>query len=268
MKILSWNVNGLRACAKKGFRSWLDASDAEIVGVQEVRSPVEELPPEVASPTGWHTHFVAAQKAGYSGVGLYSRRPADEIITSIGVKEFDAEARVQLARFGQLVVANVYFPNGKGTDRDNSRVPFKLKFYKRLFKLLEEQEEAGRRVLVMGDFNTAHKEIDLARPKANVDESGFLPEERAELDRWMKKGWHDTFRLFHPEPDQYSWWTVRGGAREKNVGWRIDMVVASNNAREFVRDGFIHQHVLGSDHCPVGVTVDPAIAGESTSKAA
>jgi exodeoxyribonuclease-3 len=259
MKIVSWNVNGLRSCAKKGFREWLDGCGAEIVGLQEVRAKPEELPGDLAAPKGWHAHFVAGDKAGYSGVGLYSRRKPDEITTTLGMPKFDGEARLQLARFGELLVVNGYFPNGKGPERDNSRVPYKMEFYRRLHEVLEPERAAGRPILVMGDFNTAHREIDLARPKANTEVSGFLPEERQELDRWFGAGWSDTLRIFHPEPDQYSWWAARGGCRERNVGWRIDMVVASGGARAHVRDGFIWQDVHGSDHCPVGVTVDPAI---------
>ena len=145
-RILSWNVNGLRACDAKGFRRWLDRSDAEIVGVQEVRAQTDDLPRRLAAPRGWHTHFVAAERPGYSGVGLYARRAPEALETSLAQRAFDAEGRVQLARFGRLVVANVYFPNGNGKERDNSRVPFKLRFYKRLFERLEKLRADGAHV--------------------------------------------------------------------------------------------------------------------------
>lgn len=259
MRVVSWNVNGLRACAGKGFGRWLEGSAAEVVGLQEVRARPEQVPGEVARPPGWHVHLVAAERPGYSGVGLYARRAPDDVQASLGERRFDAEGRLQVARFGRLVVANAYFPNGNGKDRDNSRIPYKLDFYRALFELVERQRRAGRRVLVMGDFNTAHREIDLARPRENVETSGFRPEEREELDRWLRAGWVDTFRAFEPGPGHYSWWSQRGGARARNVGWRIDYVLCSPSARPFLRGAFIHPHVQGSDHCPVGVDLDERV---------
>jgi exodeoxyribonuclease-3 len=260
-RILSWNVNGLRACAKKGFGDWLARCGAEIVGIQEVRARRDQLPDELGDPEGWRSHFVAAKRSGYSGVGLYSRRVPDRIDTALGRSRFDDEGRLQVARFGRLALANVYFPNGNGRDRDNGRVPFKLAFYRALFDRVQRLRKAGFRVLVMGDFNTAHREIDLARPKENQEISGFLPEERAEIDRWLAAGWIDCFRRFEKGAGHYSWWSQRFGVRERNVGWRIDYVLASPAAMRYVADAFIHPGVTGSDHCPVGVDVDPGIFG-------
>jgi exodeoxyribonuclease III len=260
-RIVSWNVNGLRACASKGFAKWLADSGAEIIGVQEVRALRDELPDEVCAPSGWHTWFSPAVKRGYSGVGLFARREADAVETSLGDSRFDDEGRIQIARFGRLVVVNGYFPKGSGNERDNSRVPYKLDFYRAVFARVERLRRAGKRVLVMGDLNTAHREIDLARPKQNVMNSGFLPEEREELDRWIRAGWIDTFRAFEADGGHYSWWSQRFGMRAKNIGWRIDYVLASPSAMKFVRGAYIERDVLGSDHVPVGVTVDPAIFG-------
>jgi exodeoxyribonuclease-3 len=261
MRVVSWNVNGLRACASKGFRRWLDRAGAEIVGVQEVRARTEDLPRRLCAPRGWHAHFSPAARAGYSGVGLFARRPWDACEPLLGRDEFDVEGRLQLARFGRLLVANVYFPNGNGTNRDHSRIPYKLRFYRALFERLEKVRADGAHVLVMGDFNTAHEEIDLARPRANEGTSGFLPRERRELARWLAAGWVDTFRAFEPGPGHYSWWSQRPGARARNIGWRIDYVLASPEAMRFVSKAFIQRDVLGSDHAPVGVEVDPAITG-------
>ncbi|MCP3985684.1 MAG: exodeoxyribonuclease III [bacterium] len=258
-RILSWNVNGLRACERKGFRRWLDRSGAEIVGIQEVRATREQLSSSLTGPDGWHVEFSAATRPGYSGVGLYARRKPDAVETALGRNSFDDEGRVQLARFGRLIVANIYFPNGSGKDRDNSRVPYKLRFYRALSQRLDRLRRGGYRVLVMGDFNIAHREIDLARPKGNREASGFLPIERKELDRWHAAGWVDTFRHFEPGPDHYTWWSQRFGIREKNIGWRIDYVLASAAAMRFVRAAFIHPDTKGSDHCPIGVDVDPGI---------
>lgn len=257
MKIWSWNVNGLRACAKKGFVDVLGQSGADIVGLQEVRALESQLPDDVKTPAGWHTAFSPAERKGYSGVGLYSRAAPDSLTTSIDETRFDVEGRVQIAEYGDLKLANVYFPNGSGKNRDNSRIPYKLDFYARLFELLKPDFDAGRPVLVMGDFNTAHAEIDLARPKSNKKTSGFRPEERAELDRLLALGWVDTFRAAHPELEgAYSWWSNRPGIRARNVGWRIDYVYASPAAAARITDAFILPDVMGSDHCPVGVDID------------
>ncbi|HXV36809.1 MAG TPA: exodeoxyribonuclease III [Myxococcota bacterium] len=261
LRILSWNVNGLRACAKKGFSRWLEESGAEIVGIQEVRAHPAEVPAELREPHGWHARFSAAQRKGYSGVALYSRRAPEHVDTELDEPRFDCEGRLQLARFGNLVVANVYFPNGNGAERDNSRVPFKLDFYRALLERLEALRRDGARVLVMGDFNTAHREIDLARPRENRATSGFLPEECAEIDRWLEAGWIDTFRRFDAAPGRYTWWSQRFGVRARNVGWRIDYVLAEPEAMKFVRSALILPDVQGSDHCPIGVEIDPAIFG-------
>ncbi len=256
---MAWNVNGLRACARKGFGAWLSRCGAEIVGVQEVRALPHELPPSLRKPRHWSADFSPAHRRGYSGVGLFTRHPPDHIETELGDARFDREGRLQIARFGRLAVANVYFPKGSGTARDNSRVPYKLAFYRALFERLQAERRRGARVLVIGDFNTAHREIDLARPKENVHTSGFLPEERAELDRWCAAGWVDTLRAFDARPGRYTWWSQRGGARERNIGWRIDYVFASPAAMRFVRGAFIASRVRGSDHCPVGVELDAAV---------
>ncbi len=261
IRVVSWNVNGLRACANKGFGDWLRRSRAQIVGLQEVRARPEQLPSAIHEPRRWTTHWVSAERPGYSGVGLLSRTKPDAIETAFGERRFDAEARLQLARFGRLVVANVYFPKGSGKARDNSRVPYKLDFYAAVFDRVQRLRRGGYRVLVMGDFNTAHREIDLARPEGNRDQSGFLPVERAELDRWVAAGWVDTFRRFEAGPGHYSWWSQRFRVRARNVGWRVDYVFASRPAMKYVRGAFIHPHVTGSDHCPVGVDLDSAVIG-------
>lgn len=260
LRIASWNVNGLRSCTTRGcFLPWLGSSGASIVGVQEVRARPEQLDRSLVKPGRWSTHFVAAERAGYSGVGLFSRRRPDRVDTQLGDPRFDVEGRLQLAHFGPLVVANVYFPNGKGKDRDNSRVPFKLEFYRRLHDELAALRAAGRRVLVLGDFNTAHTELDLARPRQNRELSGFLPEERDELSRWLAAGWVDTFRRFNPGPGHYSWWSPQAAARDRNIGWRLDYILACPAAAPYLRSAAIHPDVTGSDHCPVSVTLDPQI---------
>lgn len=260
MRIYSWNVNGLRACVKKGFLDWLDESGGDIVALQEVRATLEQLPKKATEPENWHVDIVSGERKGYSGVGIYSRRPWDEMSCSLGVEDHDREGRLQFARYGKLLLVNGYFPNGSGKDRDHSRIPFKLEFYSHLFDLLQPLVKAGERIIVVGDMNTAHHEIDLARPAENRNKtSGFCDEEREELTRWMNAGWTDTFRSFDDSGENYTWWTYRGGARKKNVGWRIDYIFASPAAMEFVRGASIHPDVMGSDHCPTSVDLDPAI---------
>ncbi len=260
MRVVSWNVNGIRSAEKKGFADYLDATDAHVVALQETRAEPAQIAPALRERDGWHTHFVAAQKKGYSGVGLFARSPVADVVTELGRADFDSEGRLQIARIGALTLVNCYFPNGSGTNRDNSRIPFKLDFYRALFDRLEPIRSAGDPIVVVGDFNTAHREIDLARPRENTATSGFCPEEREELDRWLRSGWVDTFRAFEPGPGHYTWWSQRFGVREKNIGWRIDYALASDATMRWVRGAAIHPDVPGSDHCPISIDLDPALA--------
>ena len=256
MRIVSWNVNGLRACTKKGFLDVLNGCGADIMCLQEVRAFPEQLDDNVRDAEGWHAVFSPAVRPGYSGVAIYSRTAPTRVETSLGIEEYDAEGRFIVAHFGRMAVASVYFPKGNGKERDNSRVPYKMGFYRAVFEHIERLKKRGP-VFVTGDYNTAHDDIDLARPKTNRKSSGFLPEERDEISRWLAAGWVDTFRRQHPgEEGHYSWWRQFGGAREANVGWRIDYVVASASGARRVKDAFIWPDVLGSDHCPVGVDID------------
>ncbi|MCZ6506985.1 MAG: exodeoxyribonuclease III [Acidobacteria bacterium] len=257
MRIVTWNVNGLRACARKGFSQFLQSSGADVLTLQEVRAFPEQLDDGIRAPLGWHTAFAPAERPGYSGVAIYSRIPPDRIDDSLGETRFDVEGRFIVAHFGRMAIASVYFPKGSGRNRDNSRVPYKLDFYTAVFKRIERLRRRGP-VFVAGDYNTAHEAIDLARPKANVRASGFLPAERAEMTRWLDAGWVDTFRALHlGKPGHYTWWRQFGGARESNVGWRIDYVLASRSGFRRVREAFIWPEILGSDHCPAGVDLVP-----------
>ena len=254
MRIASWNVNGIRACAKKGFGEWLDSCGAEIVAVQEARAKLEQVPPELRERPGWHLELVTAERPGYSGVATFSRQKPDAIDSQLG-DPFDREGRLLITRFGRLQLVNGYFPNGNGKNRDLSRIPYKLAFYRRLFDQLEPAKERGEPILIAGDFNTAHREIDLARPKQNRQHTGFRIEEREELDRWLTSGWVDTFRHFEQGEGHYTWWSQRFGVRERNIGWRIDYILASPAAMPYVHGAAIHPQVMGSDHCPISVDV-------------
>lgn len=253
LQLGSWNVNGVRAAAKKGLASWLRSSPWDIVALQEVRATRAQLEVSLEGSGPWHVAAAAAERAGYSGVALLAKEAPDEITTSLGVPEFDAEGRYVRMRFGKLHVVSAYMPNGSGKDRDNARVPFKLAFYSHIARELEVLSGRGERVVVLTDANTAPHAIDLARPKENEGTSGFLPEERDELRRWFRRGWVDAFRALEAGGGHYTWWAQRGGCRERNVGWRIDLALMHGVPPEMLLACWHEPAVLGSDHCPVGL---------------
>lgn len=260
LRVLCWNVNGIRACVRKGMMRWLRRERPRIVALQEVRALADQLPAELLRAR-WHLSLAPAARRGYSGVAILSRDEPDEVWAAVA-PEIDVEGRVIVARFGRLAVCSAYFPKGDGPGRDMSRIPYKLAFYEALRAHLRQVRERGLHVLCMGDFNTAHTPLDLARPGPNVASSGFRPDEREALDAWLREGWVDTFRAFHPgEGGHYSWWSQRPGLRERNVGWRLDYALASPSAMRFVRRAFLQPRVRGSDHCPLGVDLDPGIVG-------
>ncbi|MBR57638.1 MAG: exodeoxyribonuclease III [Myxococcales bacterium] len=255
MRIVSWNVNGLRSALKKGFLDYLSTDSPDILGLQEVRALPDQLPTDIVDPSGYHAFYQPAEKKGYSGVALFCREKPKHTWTDLGVSEFDREGRIIAAEFDDFVILNIYFPNGSG-NRDNSRVPFKLAFYKAVFERIAEIRRSGLEVIVMGDFNTAHRPIDLARPQANRNNSGFLMEECDAFQDWLDAGLVDTFRHIHKdEPDRYTWWTFRAGARARNVGWRIDYVLATPGLAGRIEDADIHDQIHGSDHCPISLTL-------------
>lgn len=250
MKILSWNVNGIRAAGRKGFLDWFLDYAPDVLCVQEIKAMEEQIPLELRDIEGYSSFFFPALRKGYSGTGLWTASMPLRVISGMGNGEFDAEGRVQIAEYGEFTLFNVYFPNGKASPE---RLDFKMRFYDALFEAAEERREKGERVVICGDVNTAHKPIDLARPEANANVSGFLPEERAWIDRLLDAGYIDTFRRFDPSPDKYTWWDYKTGARERNVGWRIDYFFADPALSGNLKDAFILPGVVGSDHCPVGI---------------
>ena len=255
-RFVSWNVNGIRACVRKGFLDWLPAARADVIGLQETRCENEDLPELVrALPAFRHAHWISARsRRGYSGVAILSRRAPLAIEAELGEESFDREGRFLLARFADVLVANVYFPKGSGTLRDNSRVPYKLAFTEHVFRVVAAARRKHRLpAILMGDFNIAPEPIDLARPRGNETTSGFLPEERALYARLTRRAWVDSFRALHPSSVKYSWWSNRIGVRERNVGWRIDHVLVSADLVPRVRRAFVWDEVRGSDHCPVGI---------------
>ncbi|MBC7185980.1 MAG: exodeoxyribonuclease III [Calditrichaeota bacterium] len=250
LRMLSWNVNGLRAIIGKGFLDWLAKEQPDVLCLQETKVGLHQLPEALKNLQGYHAFWVAGEKPGYSGVALLSTAAPLSVCSGFGVERFDKEGRTQVADYGEFVLYNVYFPNGKASAE---RLRYKMEFYEAFLAHVQELLAAGRKVVVCGDVNTAHKEIDLARPKENEKVSGFLPEERAWIDRFLAAGFVDTFRLFTSEGGHYSWWDYKSRARERNVGWRIDYFFVSRNLVAQVRSAFILPEVMGSDHCPVGI---------------
>ena len=251
-KLISWNVNGIRAVEKKGFLEWLASSDADLVAVQETKAHPEQLSEALLNPPGYHSDWNWAEKKGYSGTGTYSRHAAIKVISGLGESRFDMEGRTLIHEFEPFVFFNIYFPNG---GRGQEWVAHKLAFYKRCIEVVQGYMQAGRPVVITGDFNTAFAEIDLARPKENVNHSGFMPEERVGLGEFFDAGLIDSFRYLHADTVKYSWWDMVTRARERNVGWRLDYFMVSPNLKDRLVAADIHDDVFGSDHCPISLTL-------------
>ena len=253
LTLLSWNVNGIRAALKKGFLGWLKKEAPDVLSLQETKATPAQLPPELKFPPGYEAYWNSAERPGYSGVATYCKTKPLQVKNGFGVPRFDREGRVLQTDFGTFTLINIYFPNGK---MNAERLKYKMDFYEETLKQLTKLLKKGKKIVVCGDVNTAHKPIDLARPKENEDVSGFLPEERAWIDKLLAHGFLDSLRVFNPDPGQYSWWDLRTGARERNIGWRIDYYFVSENLKPYLKDAFILPEVMGSDHCPVGLKID------------
>jgi len=250
IQILSWNVNGLRAICRKGFVDWLQKTQPDILCVQESRVTIDQVPKEVQELDNYHIYLTTAEKKGYSGVMLFSKVEPEKVEYGMGVEKFDVEGRVIIAEYKDFTIFNVYFPNGKSSPE---RLEYKMNFYEAFLKYVNKLKDKGTNLVICGDVNTAHKEIDLAHPKENEMYSGFLPIEREWIDKLLDHGYIDTFRQFNQDPDNYSWWDYKTRARERNVGWRIDYFFVSNSLKKKLKSGFIMSEVMGSDHCPIGI---------------
>lgn len=251
MKVTTWNVNGLRAVIGKGFREWAQQDAADFLCLQEIKARPEQVQDDLREIPGYRSYWNPAQRPGYSGVASYIRPDGVEVEYGLGMEEFDAEGRVIRMRLADdLFLYNIYFPNGQ---RGHDRVSFKLDFYRTLLEQCGELHAQGKKIIITGDFNTAHQEIDLANPRENSKTSGFLPEERAWIDTYLANGFTDVYRKLYPERVEYTWWTFITRARERNVGWRLDYYLVSNDFVPRVRDVKIQTEVLGSDHCPVSL---------------
>ncbi|MFI5314817.1 MAG: exodeoxyribonuclease III [Myxococcota bacterium] len=249
MKLLSWNVNGLRAAERAGFLDWFARERAFAVCVQEIKARPEELKPELCNPLGYHSYFHPAERPGYSGVATFTRREPLDVRYGLGSPEFDREGRVLRLEFPDFVLVNAYFPNSQ---RDHARLDYKLAFCAAMLRLVNRTRAAGKHVLLCGDYNICHRAIDLANARQNEKNAGYLPEERAWMERFLTRhGWVDTFRSRCPEPGHYTWWSYRPGVRARNVGWRLDYFVANREIQDRVARVRHQSDVRGSDHCPV-----------------
>ena len=253
MKILSWNVNGIRAAAKKGFLQFLEKENPDIICIQETKAHKEQLTSEILEDHGYFTFWHSGEKKGYSGVATFCKEKPLFIQEGLGIAKYDKEGRVLITEHNEFLLYNIYFPNGQKNDE---RLKYKLDFYDDLLPIINDQVDSGNNVIVAGDWNTAHHPIDLARPKENKNTSGFMAIEREKIDFYVSNGWIDTFRLFHEEGGRYSWWTYRFGARDRNIGWRIDYFFINEGMVEICKDADIYHNIFGSDHCPVSLTLD------------
>ncbi|MCK4226656.1 exodeoxyribonuclease III [candidate division WOR-3 bacterium] len=253
MEIVSFNVNGLRAIIKKGFKEWFTNENPDILCLQEIKATKEKLKGVTIAPENYHSYWNPGKRAGYSGVITFSKEEPLDVQFGMGIEKFDTEGRLIRTKYQDFTLLNVYFPNGKMSEE---RLKFKLDYYAAFLEFSENLKKKGEELIITGDFNTAHKEIDLANPKENEKYSGFLPIEREWLNKLVSKGYIDTFRLFHPEGKQYTWWTYRFKARERNIGWRIDYFFITEGLTDRVRDSIILKDVYGSDHVPILLEIE------------
>ncbi len=253
MKITTWNVNGIRAAINKGFHDWITNYDTDVLCLQEIKALSEQVPEVQRELPGYYAFWNSAVRKGYSGVASYSRVKPLEVRMGLGIPEFDIEGRVIRKKYEDFYLYNIYFPNGQ---RGQERVDFKLTFYERLLEECNALHEQGENIIITGDFNTAHTEIDLANPATNQKTSGFLPEERAWITKYLAHGFKDAYRELYPDKVEYTWWTYRFKARERNVGWRLDYFLVSDHLMSRVQDVQILGDVMGSDHCPVTLILE------------
>jgi exodeoxyribonuclease-3 len=253
LKLISWNVNGLRAVHKKGFLDYVTKEDPDILCLQETKVHEEQLTDELKNITGYFSHFCAGERKGYSGVCIYSKIQPENVFRGFNIQRFDNEGRILIADYPGFTLINIYYPNGKASPE---RLKYKMDFYDAFLEYANGRRRQGKKLVICGDVNTAHKEIDIARPKENSKISGFLPEERAWMDKFISEGYIDTFRMFNDQPNQYTWWDMVTRARERNVGWRIDYFFVSDNLKDNVKNAFIRPEVMGSDHCPIGLVLE------------
>lgn len=250
LKLVTWNVNGIRAMQKKGFLEWLEREKPHILGLQETKADIGQLDDSLTKREDYYTYYFSAKKKGYSGVALYSSKklPEPKVTYGMGIEKFDNEGRAIIAEYENFYLINAYFPNGQP---DLGRVPYKLEFSRAIAKYALKLEKK-KPVIICGDINTAHTEMDIARPKENEKNTGFLPIERAWIDEFIDQGFIDIFRKLHPNTkDAYTWWSFRTNSRARNIGWRLDYFFITKGLLNKIKKVYIQSETMGSDHCPV-----------------
>lgn len=253
MKVISYNVNGLRSAITKGFVEWLSTNPADVICLQEIKAHKENVDFASIEALGYETFWYPAEKKGYSGVAVFTRRKPEFVQYGNGIMQSDAEGRVIRADFGEVTLVNAYFPSGSSGD---IRQEYKYQWLDEFFEYIYELKKTRPNLIITGDYNICHKPIDIHNPISNKESSGFLPEERAWMDKWFDSGFVDTFRFFNPHPHQYSWWSFRANSRANNKGWRIDYISVSKSLEERLKDAAIYPDVKHSDHCPVYAELD------------
>ena len=252
IKLLSWNVNGIRAIKNKGFLEWMSRETPDILCVQETKARPEQLDADLTGPPGYRTYWNYPERKGYSGVAVFTKEEPADVRYDFNGSGLDIEGRVIIAEYPEFTLCDIYYPNGKSGPE---RLAYKMAFYETFLTYADSLKNAGKRLVICGDVNTAHNEIDLARPRENGKISGFLPGERAWIDTFLSHGYVDTFRHFNDKPNQYTWWDMKTRARERNVGWRLDYFFISEDLLPALADAFIMPDIMGSDHCPVGIVL-------------
>lgn len=253
LNIISYNVNGIRSAINKGFLEWLAAEQPDIICLQEIKALREDVPLLELEALGYHHHWFSAEKKGYSGTATFSKMPPSHVVTGSGMPDYDREGRILRTDFGEWTLLNCYFPSGTTGD---VRQDFKMKFLADFSRWVNRLRLDRPQMIVVGDYNIAHREIDIHDPKGNKNSSGFLPEERAWMSEWLAGGFTDAFRYLNPDMKEYSWWSFRAGARGNNKGWRIDYQSVTDNLRDKISFARHLNEVAHSDHCPVKMLID------------
>ena len=251
MYIVSYNVNGIRAAIKKGLLDWLKKNtQIDVFCIQETKAQLEQVPVELFQELGYHVYWEQAEKKGYSGVATFSKQEATKVVNGIGIKKYDNEGRVLRTDIGDVSILNIYFPSGSSSEERHS---FKMEFLDDLYPKIKNLRKKNKKMIVLGDYNVVHGDLDIHNPQRKDKPSGFRPEERAWMSNWFDEGFNDSFRLIYPDKQEFSWWSYRSGARKNNKGWRIDYISVSDALVSNVKNAGHDSKAFHSDHCPVWV---------------